>query len=97
LIAATSAWIAANAALARQPNYLIKIEGYSRAFSLLDSLGDVPGLKPSGLAIQFANLANIGGIGAPGTVVLPNATPAGNILLAFMNNCRWWTYARDLR
>jgi hypothetical protein len=85
LIAATSAWIAANAALARQPIYLVKIEGYSRAFATKDGLGSV-NIFASSFVVQSANRANIGGIGAPGDVTLSKATPAGNILLAFMNN-----------
>lgn len=86
MIAATANWITANAALARMPIYLVKIEGYSRAFSTKDALGSIPGIAPTGIALQSATRANIGGVGAPGDVTLANATPAGNILLAFMNN-----------
>jgi hypothetical protein len=86
MIATSSAFATANAALAKKPLYIIEIEGYSRAFSMADGLGSFSGIPPTGIVLQSANRANIGGIGAPGDVHLPNATPAGNILLAFMNN-----------
>lgn len=85
MIATSSAFATANAALAKIPIYIVEIAGYTRAFSLTGGLGTVAGVPPD-IALQFANRANIGGIGAPGDVTLPNATPAGNILLAFMNN-----------
>jgi hypothetical protein len=85
LISATANWIAANAALARKPIYLVRFEGYSRAFATADGLGSVS-LGASGFALQSAKRANVGGVGAPGDVTLPNATPAGNILIAFAQN-----------
>lgn len=82
MIAATANWITANAALARKPNYLVRIAGYSRAFSLLDGLGSFPSIAPDFSVQAQENGATSFAAGA-GHVVLPNATPAGNILLAF--------------
>src|SRR5581483_3057730 len=86
MISVSSAFQAANAALAKQPIYLIEIAGYTRAFSTIGGLGTFESLIPD-IVLQSGNLSNIGGaFGFPGTVTLPNSTPAGNILYAFMNN-----------
>jgi hypothetical protein len=86
MIATSSAFQAANAALAKQPVYAIRIEGYSRIFTTANGIGTVPSL-PGAVVVQFVQRGN--GPSPPnqgGDLTLPNATPAGNILFAFMNN-----------
>lgn len=85
MITPSSAFTTANAKLAKKPIFLIEIDGYSRAFGSKGALGTISGLA-SAFVLQSINRANGGGIGAAGNVTLANATPAGNILLAFLNN-----------
>jgi hypothetical protein len=84
VITPSSAFTTANAKLAKQPVFLIEVEGYSRAFATKGGAATINGVV-SDFVLQKASRANIGGIGAPGDVTLPSATPAGNILLAFLS------------
>lgn len=86
MITPSSAFNTANAALAKKPVFVVEIEGYSRAFTTKgNEIGTIVGV-PADFVLQSASLANIGGIGAPGSVTLADATPAGNIILAFLGN-----------
>jgi hypothetical protein len=82
MIATSSAFAAANAALAKIPIYIIEIAGYSRSFSLQDGLGSFPSFAPDFALQSQENGATSFAAGA-GHVTLANATPAGNIILAF--------------
>jgi hypothetical protein len=85
MISTSSAFSTANAKLQKQPTYILEIEGYVRAFTNRTGLGSFAGL-PSNPVIQFADrITDFGGFTPfPGDVTLPNATPAGNILFAFL-------------
>jgi hypothetical protein len=85
MIATSSAFRAANAALAKVPIYIVQIEGYSRAFSSASGLGTVNG-GITNLAIQLEHFGKLGFPAAFGVITVPNATPAGNILLVFASS-----------
>jgi hypothetical protein len=82
MISTSSALAAANAALAKFPIYIIEIGGYSRAFSLTSGLGSISSLAPD-FAVQSQENGALSFAAGAGNVILPEATPAGNILLAF--------------
>jgi hypothetical protein len=85
MITPTDNWIAANAKLAKKPILAIEIEGYSRTLTSEDIGGAISGL-PTNVALQIALVNNGGSPPGVGTLTLPKATPAGNVLFAFMNN-----------
>lgn len=85
MIQTSSAFATANAALAKKPTYAIRIEGYSRVFAYPSGIGTVPPL-PTSVIVQLAERGNGPSGPQPGNVTLPNATPAGNILFAFLKN-----------
>ena len=86
MISVSSAFAAANAQLEKQPVYLLEIQGYDRAFTDFGvGLGTFASL-PANPVLQHAELSNGGSFTPwPGSVTLPNATPAGNVLFAFLS------------
>jgi hypothetical protein len=84
MITPSTAFQAANAALAKKPIFLIEIAGYTRAFATQAGLGTFMGLSQE-FWLQYA----MGSATFPQTsasATLAKATPAGNILFAFCRN-----------
>lgn len=86
MISATSNWNTANALLKKKPIYLIEIEGYTKAFSTAN-LGNASGIAVNPILQHAEIIADFGGLSMlPSSVTLGNATPAGNIIFAFLRS-----------
>lgn len=83
MISASSAFTAANAALAKKPIWLLDIAGYSKAFASVNGLGSVNSIPPDFL-VQSAFATYIGAAPTSGSLTLTRATAPGNILFAFL-------------